>query len=125
MSMLRPTSEVVLMVEKLNNPGEYKIQDVQTYNAKYPAALYTSTGPDVTAQGFVNNIGQAKADWRRFTTRHNKGGNILFADGHVSHLSWLEAQVQPANMFGGVYSANSSNANQPGRLIWSIAGPVN
>jgi len=43
-------------------------------------------------QGYLSNIGQAKADWRRFTTRHNHGGNLLFADGHVAEFGWLEVQ---------------------------------
>jgi prepilin-type processing-associated H-X9-DG protein len=127
MSMLRPTSEVVVMTEKLNNPGEYRIQDVQTYVAKYAGAYIPSgTGVlEISSKGFISNVAQSKADWRRFTTRHNKGGNLLFADGHVSHLSWLEAQIQPSQMIGGGYSKGSSDANQHGKILWSVAGPIN
>jgi prepilin-type processing-associated H-X9-DG protein len=124
MSMLRPGSEVVVMTEKLNNPGEYKIEDVQNYNNKYPGAYLGSSGPSISANGYISNIAQSKADWRRFTTRHKKGGNLLFADGHVAHFSWLEAQIQPSQMPGG-YGKNTSDANQPGKMIWSIVGPVN
>jgi prepilin-type N-terminal cleavage/methylation domain-containing protein/prepilin-type processing-associated H-X9-DG protein len=126
MSQCRPASNVVMLTEKLNNPGEYKISDVQRYVAAYPGA-YTSnsSGPEVNASGYISNIGQAKADWRRFTTRHNKGGNLLFADGHVSHYPWTEVQIQPSEMPGGAYSANTSDANQPSKIIWSIVGPVN
>ena len=126
MSQLQPASNVVLMTEKLNNPSEYKISDVQQYYAKYPGAYPAgSSGPVITSNGYANNIGQSKADWRRFTTRHAKGGNLLFADGHVAHFAWTEAQIQPAEMPGGTYNANLSSANQPSKLIWSIVGPVN
>jgi prepilin-type processing-associated H-X9-DG protein len=126
MSMLRPSSEVVIMTEKLNNPGEYKIEDVQNYNKTYPGAYTTSSsGPAISSNGYVSNIAQSKADWRRFTTRHNKGGNLLFADGHVAHFTWLEAQIQPSHMVNNTYAANTSDANQPGKMIWSIVGPVN
>jgi prepilin-type processing-associated H-X9-DG protein/prepilin-type N-terminal cleavage/methylation domain-containing protein len=125
MTQLRPGSSVVIMVEKLNNPGEYKIPDVQNYYAKYPGAyLSNSTGPEISSQGYLNNIGQTKADWRRFTTRHNKGGNLLFADGHVAHFAWTEAQIQPSQMVGGSYVPGISDANQPNKLIWSVIGPV-
>jgi prepilin-type processing-associated H-X9-DG protein len=79
----------------------------------------------VTSAGYASNIGQSKADWRRFTTRHNKGGNILFADGHVAHFPWTEVQIQASQMPGGKYNPSSSDANQPSKLIWSILGPVN
>jgi prepilin-type processing-associated H-X9-DG protein len=126
MSMLQPSANVIIMVEKLNNPGEYKIPDVQNYFKQYPGAYTSSsTGPEISANGFTSNIAQSKADWRRFTTRHRKGGDLLFADGHVAWYSWLDAQIQPSQMVGGQYAANTSNANQPSKLIWSVAGPVN
>jgi prepilin-type processing-associated H-X9-DG protein/prepilin-type N-terminal cleavage/methylation domain-containing protein len=122
MSMLRPSSEYVLMVEKINSPGEYKIKAVQDYNNLYRSALNN----DVTAAGFVNsNVAQTKADWRRFTTRHNGGGNILFADGHVQWFSWTSVQIQPSEMPGGTYNPAVSNANQPGKIRWSILDPTN
>jgi prepilin-type processing-associated H-X9-DG protein len=122
MSMLRPSSEYVLMIEKINSPGEYKIPAVQNYNNSYKAALNN----DVTSAGFVNsNVAQTKADWRRFTTRHNGGGNILFADGHVQWFSWTEVQIQPSEMVGGTYNPAVSNANQPGKIRWSILDPTN
>jgi prepilin-type N-terminal cleavage/methylation domain-containing protein/prepilin-type processing-associated H-X9-DG protein len=121
MSQLRNASEMVLMVEKLVAPGEYKDHGVQVYNNQYAAALNF----DVTSQGFVNsNVAQAKADWRRFTTRHHGGGNILFADGHVSWYAWTDAQIPASHMPSG-YNASTTDANQPGKMIWSVLGPVN
>jgi prepilin-type N-terminal cleavage/methylation domain-containing protein/prepilin-type processing-associated H-X9-DG protein len=124
MSMLRPTSEVVVMVEKLNQSGEYKIRDCELYNAEYPKA-YNSVSQVLNSNGYVGNIGQSKADWRRFTTRHRNGGFLLYADGHVAWSSWLAAQIQPDQMPGGSYNTSASDANQPGKMIWSVVGPVN
>ncbi len=124
MTQCRPGSEVVLMTEKINNPGEYTIAAVQQYNTAYPQ-VYNGNKAVVTSQGYVSNIGQAKADWRRFTTRHRGGGYLLFADGHVAWFSWSEAQIQPNQMVSGKYNANTSSANQPGKIIWSVEGPVN
>jgi prepilin-type N-terminal cleavage/methylation domain-containing protein/prepilin-type processing-associated H-X9-DG protein len=118
MSSLRPGSEVILFTEKIANPGEYKDQAVQQYNASYPL-VYDGK---ITAQGLNNKIGQSKADFTRFTTRHNGGGNLLFADGHVALFKWRQAQIQPAQM---PYNVNTSNANQPGVMRWSCLGPVN
>ncbi len=123
MSMLRPGSDVILMVEKIVNPGEYKLKAVQDFAKLYPTAYTgTTSGSDIGPEGFVHNIGQSKASWRRFTTRHNGGGNLLFADGHVAWSSWKAAQIQPSQM---PYNANFSDANQPGKMIWSAYGPVN
>ncbi len=95
---------------------------MQNYVKQYGSAL----NGDVNSNGFVNaNIAQTKADWRRFTTRHNGGGNILFADGHVQWFSWTEVQIQPSQMPGGTYNPYVSDANQHGKIIWSALGPVN
>lgn len=118
MSTLQPTSEVVLMCEKITNAGEYTDPTVQKYNSLYPTALNSK----VNAQGYNSNVAQSKADWRRFTTRHRSGGHILFADGHVVWFSWQEAQI-PVNQMP--YNANTSDANQYGLIRWSAVGPVN
>jgi prepilin-type N-terminal cleavage/methylation domain-containing protein/prepilin-type processing-associated H-X9-DG protein len=118
MSSLRPGSEVILFTEKMGNPGEYKDPSVQEYNASYPI-VYDGK---ITSQGYNNKLGQSKADWTRFTTRHRSGGYLLFADGHVNWFKWTDVQVQPSQM---PYNANLSNANRAGTLRWSCLGPVN
>jgi len=118
MSSLRPGSEVILMTEKLAYPGEYQDASVQQYNAAYPGVFNGKVIP----AGYNSNIGQSKADFRRFTTRHRGGGYLLFADGHVAWFKWPQVQIQPNQM---PYNANTSNANQPGLLRWSCLGPVN
>ena len=117
MSDLQNASSTVLMVEKITNPGEYLDKAVQAYNQKYPGVF----GGKIDKFGYDNNLAQSKADWRRFTTRHNHGGHLLFADGHVSWFAWTDVQIQPDQM---PYNANVSDANHPG-VIWSALGPVN
>ena len=118
LSQLRPAATVVAMVEKLSNCGEYTDRSVQAYNAKYP----TVYAGKITPQGLDNKIAQPKSNWKRFTTRHRGGGNILFCDGHVQWFAWTETQVQPDQM---PFNAATSDANQPNRMIWSITGPIN
>jgi prepilin-type N-terminal cleavage/methylation domain-containing protein/prepilin-type processing-associated H-X9-DG protein len=116
LSQLSQASCVVLMVEKLSTPGEYQDIAVQQFNVDNPS-IYAG---QITSQGFNNNIAQPKSNWKRFTTRHHGGGNLLFADGHVSYFKWRDTQIQPAQL---PYTA-TSDANQPSRIIWSIAGPI-
>ena len=115
-SRLRPAALFVLFVEKLAIPGEYRDRAVQKFIAENPA-LWTGLA---TTDGFISNIGQPKSNWKRFTTRHNGGGNIGFADGHVSYFKWRDTQIQRDQL---PFSA-TSDANQPSRIIWSIAGPI-
>jgi prepilin-type processing-associated H-X9-DG protein len=90
MSGLRPGSEVALMVEKMIN-----------FNEAAPLFVPSS-------------IDRAKTTWNRFTGRHNKGGHILFADGHVAWFSFAELMNAP-NAPG--------DYNQPGKIIWNPYGP--
>jgi prepilin-type processing-associated H-X9-DG protein/prepilin-type N-terminal cleavage/methylation domain-containing protein len=129
MSAIRHAAETVIMTEKIANAGEYRDTVVQSYmngtsgRASAGAAESAYNGV-ISSQGYLSNIGQSKADWRRFTTRHRHGGNLLFADGHVAWFSWLDVQF-PASSLASGYSANRSDANQPGFVIWSAIGPVN
>lgn len=112
MCQCRPSSEVVVMVEKMANYAEYNVQTVQNNRTAYnTAALYDGK---LTALGLYNNVGQSKSCWSRFTTRHRSGGHLLFADGHVAWFSWLDAQI-PLNI-------PTINANQPGKMIWCPLG---
>ena len=127
LSQLHPSSNVVLMVEKLVNPKEYKDAAVQKFIAENPG-VYNGAGSLnlADAGGFKSNIAQPKSNWKRFTTRHFGGGNLLFADGHVGYFKWRDTQI-PANQLPYVAAVNplvGSNANQPGTIVWSIAGPI-
>jgi prepilin-type processing-associated H-X9-DG protein/prepilin-type N-terminal cleavage/methylation domain-containing protein len=96
MSQLRPASSIVLMVENtvnyLENPRN----------------------------GFPEQacICRGKTAWTRMTGRHSGGGNLLFADGHVSYFK-----------LGQVWKAPAAPAdyNQPGGvgIIWNPFGTAN
>ena len=103
LAQLGPASSCILMVEKLAYPGEYKLPD------------QTNAQPNMGPSGYTNNIGQPKANWKRFTTRHHGGGFLLFADGHVGWFGW--EQVQPiVNQF----NPQAIDGNRPtDGLIWN------
>jgi prepilin-type processing-associated H-X9-DG protein len=114
-SQLQPSAVTVVMVEKISYAGEYLDPGVQRWAAQYPSfAKHVKPGI-----GYNSGIAQLKANWKRFAARHNGGGNILFADGHVSWYSWEDAQIPP----GECQQANggSGNANRAG-MIWNPFG---
>ena len=117
MSKLRPAATVVLMVEKLVNPAEYRDVAVQSFIAANPD-VYRGLA---TTAGFISNIGQPKSNWKRFTTRHGGGGNLLFADGHVAYFKWRETQLQPDQL---ARPTAVRDLNQPSKVVWSIAGAI-
>jgi len=125
-SRCRPGSNVVLMVEKLANFGEYADSAVQQYiqNPVGLAAFNSGSKPDFVNGVFYTNIAQSKADWRRYAARHRHGGFLLFADGHVDWVAWADAQIPFSQMPNG-YNPNITDANQYGKIIWSVEGPVN
>ena len=57
--------------------------------------------------------GQSKANGKdtacRFSARHRKGGQLLFADGHIS---WLSREDATTDIRGG------ETCNIPGKLYW-------
>jgi prepilin-type N-terminal cleavage/methylation domain-containing protein/prepilin-type processing-associated H-X9-DG protein len=107
LSKLRPAAHVVIFVERRMNPGEVSVKD---------DAYYTS-------QGGQNNritsrtVGRLKADWQRFTSRHNGGGHLLFADGHVGYFTMKDVLTSSTGNQGV-----NSDWNQPGKMIWNIYG---
>jgi prepilin-type processing-associated H-X9-DG protein len=130
MSMLRPSSLVPLMLEKMSNFQDYTNKDVQRWSKAHPT-VYGNTGGAqhegwILPTGFNNNVQQAKTDWTRFAVSHISGGvsggNVLFADGHVEFMPWTdvqytEDQITPAWSF-------TSNANNPNRIVWCPLGPT-
>lgn len=129
MSEIKYGSETVLMTEKITSYGEYRDQMVQSYingtsgRATKGEAQAAYTSGEIGPLGFMSNLGQAKADWRRFTTRHRHGGYLLFADGHAQWFGWLEVQFPAATLTSG--NSNNFDANQPGLIRWSAIGAVN
>lgn len=103
-SQLRPSHEVVLFAEKRMAGGEISRAHDQYYQSQggQPNRLTSRT---------LNRI---KGDWQRFTTRHNHGGYLLFADGHVSHFTYHELLTRGA----------INDWNKPGTVIWDYSGPA-
>ena len=107
MTQLQPTSAMVLMAEKIVSAGEYTL----------PAQL---GGKSVTAQGYTSNVGQPKACWTRFTTRHRGGGFLLFCDGHVSWYKWQQVQPIVSDI-----NTHVADANRPSLgVIWNPLSSV-
>ncbi len=79
----------VLLVEKVMQSGE-------------------TTPPTTSA------IARGKTTYTRFTARHNKGGHLLMADGHVQWFSWNELQPQNTT---GLWAANAAG-NLPNKVVW-------
>lgn len=135
LSLLRPASSCILLVEKIAYAGEYSVTGPgwsiapagqqafpgqEVMNMEYGALVGPIPGGN-SAAGYLKNLTQLKANWKRFTTRHSGGGNLLFADGHVAWFSWQD--VQPP--YNGVAGWGSQNANQPTKgLIWNPLGGV-
>lgn len=70
---------------------------------------------------------RARADWKRLAARHNGGGHLLKADGHVHHVDFKYATTNDA----GTRNPDEPDAdwNKPG-LIWNprnraVEGPGN
>jgi prepilin-type processing-associated H-X9-DG protein/prepilin-type N-terminal cleavage/methylation domain-containing protein len=116
LAQLRPGSDVVIMTEKIINFGEYSQSNAPEVYKYYPNPGNYNLAP----QGYMSNIGQPKATNTRFTTRHRHGGNLLFADGHVSWFAWTQVQglIDPL-------TNTVTNINRPdNHVIWDPYGPV-
>lgn len=108
MSMLRRSTEVVLMAEKRMNTRETPPAVAKAYDL---AASQTNRLNSRT-------LNRVKADWQRFAGRHNGGGNLLFADGHVAFFTMKDVttpSLTHAQQSGGDW-------NKPGKIIWNISG---
>ena len=123
-SQLRPGSSVVVMCEKISYPGEYRNRSVQAW-----ASANGFLGSSITPNGYTGQLSTLKSNWSNFAARHNGGGNLLFADGHVAFYQWTDVQLnvkptpvpssKPSPQYGDFY-----NANRPD-LIWCPWGPTN
>jgi prepilin-type N-terminal cleavage/methylation domain-containing protein len=116
---LRPPAEVVVIMEKRMAPGELTVDLINYYE--------TQTGRAPTAGSvFEGRLGsrtlnRVKGDFQRFTGRHgsgkDRGGFLLFADGHVEFFSYRDVLTNT-----GFASPNEHNFNQPGRVLWDPFG---
>ena len=92
-TMLKPASLVPLVAEKRISPDE----------------LTPING--ITDPNHDKSLTQTKVTANRFAARHNRGGNIVFADGHVE---WLENKA--LNVPSAV---KANNYNIPGLIYWN------
>jgi prepilin-type processing-associated H-X9-DG protein/prepilin-type N-terminal cleavage/methylation domain-containing protein len=63
----------------------------------------------------TQQIGVGKTTYTNFTGRHNNGGNLLFADGHVAWFS--NKELNPLTC-GFTLSNGNSAFNLPEKVIW-------
>lgn len=94
---LKGASEAILMIEKRMQPGEGGGAAVNRYHDK--------------------SLNYAKGDFKRFAGRHNAGGHLLFADGHVTMHSMKDV-LEPVDRSGATYGP-AETMNKPG-LMWSV-----
>jgi prepilin-type N-terminal cleavage/methylation domain-containing protein/prepilin-type processing-associated H-X9-DG protein len=104
LSRLSPASEVVLVFEKRTNVGEAAPADDDYY-----ASVGGKPGGILSA-----TLGRFKGDYKRLSTRHDLGGHILYADGHVD-LRLLRDAITPR--------PGTVDWNKPGSAIWCLTGP--
>jgi prepilin-type processing-associated H-X9-DG protein len=101
-TQIQNASDTCVIFEKRTNAGEVTAAD---------DAYYASQGGGAN-KITPTQVGRFKGNWKRFSSRHNSGGNILFADGHVG--AFTMHQVLTA---GG-----SGDWNKPASMIWNITG---
>jgi prepilin-type processing-associated H-X9-DG protein/prepilin-type N-terminal cleavage/methylation domain-containing protein len=70
-----------------------------------------------TDPNYSKSLGQLKAEWKRFSGRHKKGGSILFADGHVAWFSVTQLETP--------FTTSPLDYNDPAKVIWDPFGPEN
>ena len=118
MSQLQPSSTTVLVTETLTNPGEWLDPTVQKWGALYGTTTAgTKVGKNISPTlGCTGAVGEPKACWTRFTTRHRHGGFLCFADGHVGWLAWTDTQ--------GTNPATEADWNNPSKCIWNPLNPA-
>ena len=107
MSKIRKSSETVLLMEKRMRSGEVTAADDAYYQSQGGQANRLTT----------RTLNRVKGDWQRFTSRHRKGGYLLFADGHVGHFAMKEVLTPSITGAAGDW-------NKPGSIIWRIDGPA-
>lgn len=117
-SQLKDASRTVLMIEKRVNQGEVPAADKQFY-------------ADVSGQAIdrltTRSLNRTRGEWQRFAARHDKGGSLLFADGHAEWRSHRDvitpAVAAKANSYGIPTSTSfpQGNWNRPD-IIWTPYG---
>jgi prepilin-type processing-associated H-X9-DG protein/prepilin-type N-terminal cleavage/methylation domain-containing protein len=116
MNQLRPGQTIPILMDKIMVPGEYAIEPIQHFASLYPKTI----GSHIVKSGYNNDISQTLVDVKRLGASHNGGGNILFCDGHVELVNWIDAQGPNVNNNSG---NDTYDINSPGKLMWCPFGP--
>ena len=69
----------------------------------------------------TRNLDRAACSWKRFASRHGKGGHILHADGHVG---WYGNEDATTNAQGSRDPATPGGDWNTSKLIWDPLGPA-
>jgi prepilin-type processing-associated H-X9-DG protein/prepilin-type N-terminal cleavage/methylation domain-containing protein len=109
MCKLHPSSDVALVIEKRMQLGEV---------TPAIAGAYDKASGD-SNRLLTRDLDRIKGDWQRYACRHNGGGYILFADGHVAWFSMTQVTTPSLT----ISQTGGPNWNQPG-LIWNVVGPA-
>jgi prepilin-type processing-associated H-X9-DG protein len=72
--------------------------------------------PDEFDPLFASSVGQGETSWKEFTTRHDKGGMLLFLDNHVAYFT-RQALTSGPNI--------PEDYNLPGQVVWNPKGYSN
>lgn len=85
-SQIQHTADTCVIFEKRTNISEATAADDAFYASKGGGSNKILGSP----------VGRFSGDWRRVAARHNKGGYITFADGHVGFTTLREALTPAA-----------------------------
>jgi prepilin-type N-terminal cleavage/methylation domain-containing protein len=100
-------AETIMVFEKRTSIGEATAGDDAYYAAMGGGSNKILGSP----------VGRMRGDWRRFSSRHYKGGFNVYADGHVDHQT-LHDMLTPN-------TAGVKDWNHYSSAIWNIVGPAN
>lgn len=96
-------AETCIIFEKRTSVSEVTAAD-DAYYAKFSGK---------TNQLLGSPVGRFRGDWRRFSSRHDGSGYVLFADGHVASFKMREV-LKPTSVSASVNDWNHYNS-----LIWN------
>ena len=104
---MEAASSTVTMVEKRATPNEIAAESLGGTDSDF----------------YGRPLNRTKADYQRFTARHNGGGHLLFADNHVEWVEYTDALSRNDGTIdledrGYVDDGNTRFMNRPDR-IWA------
>ena len=114
MVQMAQTPNLILMMEKRMRQDELKPSDSDN-------PVVALAPPGASYNNFQKGLSQSKGMWSRFTTRHMKGGNVVFIDAHVERLKYHDVNMWA---HGYLNVRNPADWNRPGLWTWNPFGPA-